>query len=1023
MNRDRSHGTWSAPSGTVNATGKSKLIGREPESISASKQSFNSVQIGRDSLLALSLSAGGLARDDPRVVTALEEYLEALHAGHPWSRDDFLAQHSEIADALNQCLSGLEFIHTAGAQLDGSQSFFGVHPPGSVPPSIQLGDYRILREIGRGGMGVVYEAEQVSLGRHVALKVLPFAAAIDPKQRQRFQIEAQAAAQLHHPHIVPIFSVGCDHGIHYYAMQFVEGRSLAVILHELRHVNADPLAGSEKRSPAIGLESTEKANPSANNTHVVASPPSVTLEPSVAITERDASGDPETISAPGSAISQNDPFLVPKIEGSMHRDRAYCRNIARLGAEAADALDHAHGLGILHRDIKPANLLIDPHGALWITDFGLARFPSDLSLTHTGDMVGTLRYMSPEQALARRGVVDQRTDIYSLGATLYELLTLRPAFDGRDHQELLRQIALDEPTRPRRLNSAVPRDLETIVLKAMAKDPSSRYATAQDLAADLKRFLDDRPILARRPGPAERGLRWALRHRELVATTVAILVLAMIVSTAAIWAQARKTKVANNNLKDANHKHNVYIIETWPLLDEFAMQRMGQATDMLNAQADPATREEIMGTYRQALNFYTHATALPPADLESRAIIARAHNRLGFTIAMLSAGKGSKDKPDPAILSQAEVGYRRSIVLFEDLYKEFPTDPKVRRFFAEALGSWGWALTKKGVDGEAVPHFERAVQLLREQIRDAGADTHATEGVNNVLNDLGSMASIVLSLSGIFESTGQVQKVSDLRRQLDDDINVLAARFSEPDDRRKFWAEQFMQAGGSSLNQNNRLGAALDFRLVTILAPDNAVAHNNLAWAMTSVPESTIPFEISRALDSARKATELVPKRWIYWNTLGVAAFRARDWKLAKEALETSIKLNNGGGAIDFFFLAMTRWHEGKPDEAKKFFDKGATYVQHNPNDMELYEFYREADALLKKPPPKSEPKAHQKDKNVNHFTEDVGKVVCFAAGTAQSSVKKPAVTIPPGDRDDAGTFLSTTAKSGSLGTWRALFR
>ena len=151
------------------------------------------------------------------------------------SRSDFLAQHSEIADALRQCLSGLEFIHAAGMQLNGSQSFSSSQPSDLISPSARLGDYRILREVGRGGMGVVYEAEQVSLGRHVALKVLPFAAAIDPKQRQRFQIEAQAAAQLHHPHIVPIFSVGCDHEIHYYAMQFVEGRSLSAMLHELRH--------------------------------------------------------------------------------------------------------------------------------------------------------------------------------------------------------------------------------------------------------------------------------------------------------------------------------------------------------------------------------------------------------------------------------------------------------------------------------------------------------------------------------------------------------------------------------------------------------------------------------------------------------------------------------------------------------------------------------------------------------------------------------------------------------------------
>ncbi len=169
------------------------------------------------------------------------------------------------------------------------------------------------------------------------------------------------------------------------------------------------------------------------------------------------------------------------------------------------ALEHAHSLGVLHRDIKPANLLIDREGSVWITDFGLARFSADSSLTGTGDVVGTLRYMSPEQALARRGVVDQRTDIYALGTTLYELLTLRAAFGGRDHQELLRQIALDEPVPPRRLNPAVPRDLETIVLKAMAKDPSGRYGTAQELSEDLKRFLDDEPITGRRPGPVERS--------------------------------------------------------------------------------------------------------------------------------------------------------------------------------------------------------------------------------------------------------------------------------------------------------------------------------------------------------------------------------------------------------------------------------------------------------------------------------------------------------------------------------------
>ena len=169
-----------------------------------------------------------------------------------------------------------------------------------------------------------------------------------------------------------------------------------------------------------------------------------------------------------------------------------------------------------------------------------------------------------------------------------------------------------------------------------------------------------------------------------MATTAAVLVVALILSTAAIWTEARKTEIANNNLQDANRKHNVYIIETWPLLDGFAMERMRQATTLIGSQGDPAIREELLGTYRQALKVYSHATLLPPADLESRAIIAKAYNRMGLTNAMLSRAKGDKHGPEPSLLSEAEANYRQSLTLFEKLHAEFPTDPKVRRFYAES---------------------------------------------------------------------------------------------------------------------------------------------------------------------------------------------------------------------------------------------------------------------------------------------------------------------------------------------------
>jgi serine/threonine protein kinase len=228
--------------------------------------------------------------------------------------------------------------------------------------------------------------------------------------------------------------------------------------------------------------------------------------------------------------------------------------VANLGRQAALALEHAHSVGIVHRDIKPANLLLDPHGLLWITDFGLAQMAGDAGVTLTGEMLGTLRYASPEQALARRGVVDHRSDVYSLGATLYELLTLRPLFASPDRKELLRQIADEEPRPPRSLESAVPRELETVVLKALRKEPSERYSTARELADDLERFLDNRPILARRPTTMERLWKSARRHPSLVSAGLLALLLllgASLVSMVLISNEQARTSAEQQKAEEA----------------------------------------------------------------------------------------------------------------------------------------------------------------------------------------------------------------------------------------------------------------------------------------------------------------------------------------------------------------------------------------------------------------------------------------------------------------------------------------
>jgi serine/threonine protein kinase len=407
----------------------------------------------------------------------------------------------------------------------------------------QLGDFRLLREIGRGGMGVVYEAEQISLRRRVALKVLPFASAIDPRQLQRFQNEAQAAAQLRHEHIIPVFAIGTDRGVHYFAMQYIDGQSLAELIEELR-------------------------------------PP-----------------DPGTYSAPAQAphesgvLGPTGPFVSPLVKtcspntartrtGSVSREayadrRRYFRWVASLGRQAALALEHAHLAGIVHRDIKPGNLLLDAAGELWVADFGLARFGTDgrRTLTIQGEMLGTLRYASPEQALARRGVVDHRSDIYSLGATLYELLTLRPIFDGRDQNELLRQIAFDDPIPVRKVDRAIPEELETIILKAVAKEPGDRYPTAQDLADDLERFLGDHPILARRPSLAEKAMKWARRHRAVMASALAALLITMagLAIATILTAQAydRERKKAQE-AEDQRTRAEESFRQAWHAVDRFA---------------------------------------------------------------------------------------------------------------------------------------------------------------------------------------------------------------------------------------------------------------------------------------------------------------------------------------------------------------------------------------------------------------------------------------------------------------------
>lgn len=414
------------------------------------------------------------AEREQRIALAMEAYLEQRDLGRSVSRTEFLDQYPDVAEELRARLQVLDILQGEQPESSADDSSTVERDLGLTPQNAALGDFRLKRPIGRGGMGIVYEAEQLSLGRTVAVKVLPFASMLDDRRRRRFRNEARAAASLDHPNIVPVYFVGQERGVHFYAMQLIEGPSLA-----------EMIKGFSRQ--AI------EAEPNEPDTL-----PPRTTEFSSEIANQRSAGTPD-----------------------------FYRTVARLGLQAAGALEHAHHVGIVHRDVKPGNLLIDSGGRLWVTDFGLACIDWDESLTRTGGVVGTAAYMSPEQAADSRNA-DHRSDIYSLGATLHELLS--PAQKGSDAetQQASRAAAERPAVRRRRIDPGTPVDLETIVLKALADEPADRYQSAQLMADDLQAFIDGREIRARRPSLRERTSRWLLRHRMGAMTVAVICVIASV---------------------------------------------------------------------------------------------------------------------------------------------------------------------------------------------------------------------------------------------------------------------------------------------------------------------------------------------------------------------------------------------------------------------------------------------------------------------------------------------------------------
>ena len=508
--------------------------------------------------------------DDLAVLDRLaEDFVGKLRHGQRPPIQPYADQYPRLATEINRLFPTLVTIEQIGSSVS--------LPIGSGTSDLpaQIGEYRILRKLGEGGMGVVYEAIQESLGRHVAIKVLPTHARLSKRFRERFRREARAAARLHHSHIVPVFGVGEEADALFYAMQYIPGRGL------------DAAIPSRRASPSDDQETVTFAGISSCKT-LTSSPETTRWDP---VTDSDA---------------------------------AHCRWVAEIGAQVAEALAYAHEEGVIHRDVKPSNLLLDDHGSIWVTDFGLAKTSESDGLTEPGDIVGTIRYMAPERF---SGWSDARSDVYGLGATLFELLTRRPMFDDPDRGRLIHAILNSETPRPRKLNRSIPRDLETIVLKATAREPGHRYSSAQALADDLKRFVAGMPIHARRHTWA--GHAWRLCRRRpfaaITTTSLAASILAMLIGSIVvnIWLDDRQTRIANaqlalrEQLRETDQAHKREIAAKRETRQQLIRALQREAETAIWSRR-PGVRESVFEALQQVMNLAGEFPLSPERRLELR---------------------------------------------------------------------------------------------------------------------------------------------------------------------------------------------------------------------------------------------------------------------------------------------------------------------------------------------------------------------------------------------------------------------
>jgi tRNA A-37 threonylcarbamoyl transferase component Bud32/tetratricopeptide (TPR) repeat protein len=597
-----------------------------------------------------------------------EEFAQRCRLGATPSIDEYVAKYPQWADDIRMLFPPVAMMEELKRKRGAPTVVKDTS--GTVPKLEQIGDFKIVREVGRGGMGIVYEAQQVPLARRVALKVLPQHSLLDETRLERFRREAKAAAQLHHTNIVPVFGNGENDGLHYYVMQYIDGKPLNTVLIDLRNK-----VGSER--PPVPLPRT---------------------------------------------------------------GNAYWRWVANIGVQVAEALHHAHRQGTLHRDIKPANIILDLQGAAWVTDFGLAKLASHDDLTQTGDIIGTLQYMAPETL---QNKADARSDLYSLGLVLFELLTLRQPFGESSAAGMIREMDSRELKNPRSINPEIPRDLENIVLKAGSHAPEQRYASAADLAGDLRRFLDDRPVVARAVGPVERLARWCRRNRVVTGLTIAVaasLVLALIVGwvgyvkttgalareTEALGRESQRRADADVAKKRAEENVQMCLLAFEQIFNKlepnngpmegsipFEPQPMEPGNNGPFDKGRPGDRpserprrpvkesKENLGLLQSVLNFYDTFAAKNETNASLQFEAAKAFSRVGDIQKQLGA------------FDKAEAAYQRAVSNIDALRAIDPKNIEYLSFSSRMYSEFALALSRVQKPGEAEKRHRQAIEAGR----------------------------------------------------------------------------------------------------------------------------------------------------------------------------------------------------------------------------------------------------------------------------------------------------------------------